>query len=117
MDLTAMDLTVIHLAAGLVLYSALRLAATPRCETWSHRLGLLTGMSLVLYTTVLLAHGLDAVLIGGCVAGAAWALGGTTFKVTFGWRSRSWTLKHGEPTPGAETRGFSFRMGTESRPE
>ena len=51
MKLTAMNLTVIHLAAGLSLYGALRLAATPRFEAWSHGLGLLTGMCLVLYAT------------------------------------------------------------------
>lgn len=117
MKLTAMNLTVIHLAAGLSLYGALRLAATPRFEAWSHGLGLLTGMCLVLYATVLLAHGLDAILIGACVAGTAWALGGATIRITLGWRSRSWTFKQGEPTPETENRGFSFRIGTESRPE
>ena len=112
-----MDLIGIHLTAGLVLYGALRLATTPRFEAWSNALGLVTGVSIMLYAAALLGHDLDAVLIGGCVAGAAWALGGTTFKATFCWQSRSWTLKHGEPTPGSETPSFSFTMGGGGRPK
>ena len=110
-----MELTVIHLAAGVVLYSALRLATTSRFEAWSNELSLLTGMSLMLYAAFLLGRGLDAVLIGACVTGTAWGLGRATFRITFGWRSRSWTLKHGEPPADAEARGFSFRMGTKNR--
>ena len=112
-----MELTVIHLAAGVVLYSALRLATTSRFEAWSNELGLLTGMSLMLYASFLLGRGLDAVLIGACVIGTAWCLGRATFRVTFGWRSRSWTFKQGEPTADAETHGFSFRMGAKNRPD
>ena len=114
-ELTGAESITIHLAAAYLFYRPARLATAPKLESWMTTIGTLTGVTLVVYAGMLIPQGIAAVATGACVAVTAWTLGRLTFRITLSWKSRSWTLTHGDHDPDAETRSYSLSVGGRNR--